>query len=114
MSKTGEIRPFLETLRELNGGRTLDVLSFRLNEVVAGVRDHGGTGELVLKIKVKAASKGDRSALVVLDEIKAKIPEPEKAATVFFPDQDNNLLRTNPKQPDLDLKPVSVPSAAAR
>jgi len=113
MKRTGEVRPFLETLRELNNGHTLDELAFALNEVVTGVRDHGGAGKLTLTRTVKSASKGDRSALIVTDEIKTKVPKPDNAATVFFPDADNNLLRTNPKQPDLPLTPVSSTASAA-
>ena len=110
--QTGEIRPFFECLRELRSGRALDELAHRLNEVVAAVREHGGAGELRLTLKIRPASKGDPSALLVIDVVKTKIPEREASATVFFPDADNNLMRSNPKQPELELRPVSSPAAS--
>ena len=110
--RTGEIRPFFETLRELRGGAALDDLAAQLNELVDAVRRSELAGSLTLTLKVKPASKGGVVALIVTDEIKAKLPKAPSGATVFFADPDNNLRRTNPDQPELELRVAGEPAAA--
>lgn len=45
--------------------------------------------------------KGDSQVLVVSDEIKIKLPEFSRPASVFYSDEQGNLSRSNPDQPEL-------------
>lgn len=111
MSRTGEIRPALETLRDLRQGACLDDLAYAINQVVEAVVHHGGKGEVTLKLKIAPASKGEGNAMVVTDQIVTKTPDKNTAATIFFADDDHNLQRNNPRQPSLELRPVQAPAA---
>ncbi len=104
--RTGEIRPFFQTLQELRGGECVADLGFALNEVVRGVRETDKAGELVLKIKIRPATKNSGGAMIVQDEVIAKAPTPDVEPSFFFSTVDNNLQRNNPNQPSLDLRPV--------
>jgi len=104
---TGEIRPFMETLATLREGACLDDLAFEINQVVAGVRLTGKTGDLTLKIKVAPFKQGNGDVVMLVDQITSKIPEPEKPGTLLFTTEDNNLQRDNPKQREMKLEPVA-------
>ena len=68
-------RPFMETLRELRGGRTLEDLAENVAEIVKAVRATGKSGELTLKLKFKPPKAGGASYLMVEDSIAAKVPK---------------------------------------
>lgn len=65
-------RPFFDTAREIRRGQFLEDSADKLQEVVAFVAEHGKPAELVIKIKVKPASKAiiqkiqDQAGAVVL------------------------------------------------
>jgi hypothetical protein len=97
-------RPFLETLRELRAGQTLDELADELQCLVAAVRATGKPGELTLKLKVKPPKKSTSEYLTIEDSVTTKTPRLEREDTLFFTTADNNLTRRNPRQPDLPLQ----------
>lgn len=103
---TGEIRPFMETLGNLREGRTIDDLAYELNQVIEGVRNHGRAGELKLTLKITPANKGDGDVVMIADDITSKVPK-ERPSTLFFTTADNNLSRSNPRQSEMELKPVA-------
>lgn len=104
-------RPFLETLRELRAGRTLDDLAENLAEIVTAVRATGKSGELTLKLKVKPPKAGGSSYLMVEDSIAAKVPKLDHGDTVFFHTRDGGLSRQDPSQAELEFK--SVPTGGS-
>lgn len=91
------VRPFADWLREQSRGKTHDELSDGLHDLVARVRDTGKKGALVLIVTV-APVKNDADVLVVSDEIRLKLPEHDRKASLFYPDADGNLTRTDPNQ----------------
>lgn len=103
------VRPFVDTLRELRNGHTLDDLAEQLNDLVRAVRTTGKGGEITLSIKVNPASKGDTDTLMLNDTIKVKSPELDRASTLFFATVENNLSRQHPKQGKLELEAVDKP-----
>lgn len=105
-------RPFLETLRELRQGRTLDELADHLSEIVAAVKASGKPGQLVLKVTVKPGKKGSTHYLVVEDDVAVKLPKQDRQDTVFFPTSDNNLSRNDPAQMNLGLRAAESIDAA--
>lgn len=96
-------RPFFDTAREIRRGQFLEDCADSLQEVVAFVSEHGKAAELVIKIKIKPASKGN-GAFVVADDIKASLPKLPAGETIFFGTPDNNLVPNDPRQKPLDLK----------
>lgn len=92
-----EIRPFATWLIEQSGGKTHEELSAALYDLVARVRDTGKKGSVSLTVNV-APLKGDVDVLVVADEIKLRLPEHDRKASLFYPDKDGNLTRRDPNQ----------------
>jgi hypothetical protein len=92
-----EIRPFATWLLEQSGGKTHEELSEALYDLVARVRDTGKKGSVSLTVNV-APLKGDIDVLVVADEIKLRLPEHDRKASLFYPDKDGNLTRRDPNQ----------------
>lgn len=95
------IRPFASWLREQSAGRTHDELSEGLHDLIARVRDTGKRGAITLVVTVETL-KGDADVLVVSDEIKLKLPEHDRNASMFYPDKHGNLTRTDPRQLTFD------------
>lgn len=107
------IRPFADWLREQAGGRTHDELGEALHDLVARVRDTGKKGTVTLVVTV-APMKEDVDTLVLSDEIKLKLPEHDRKASIFYPDAAGNLTRSDPRQPTFDsLREVPPPPAPA-
>ena len=91
------VRPFADWLREQSGGKTHDELSDALRDLTSRVRDTGKKGTVTLTVTV-APLKGDADVMVVSDEIRLKLPEHDRKASLFYPDADGNLTRTDPNQ----------------
>ena len=102
-------KPFDHTLRELRFGECLDELSAEMSKLVAAVGNTGKAGSVTLTIKLKPAGGG---SVEVADDIKSKIPTLPKGSSIFFATPENNLVRNDPRQPDLSgLKTVCVDKA---
>lgn len=109
---------FTETLSDIRNGDVIAELTEALVEVVTRVRETGRPGALTLTLKVKNASKGVGSALVIEDDIKTKLPTAEKGTTFLFATEDGQLQRNDPRQPrlvDLDGPRVTqMPTAEGK
>lgn len=104
-----EIRPFATWLLEQSGGKTHEELSEALYDLVGRVRDTGKKGSVSLTVNV-APLKGDIDVLVVADEIKLRLPEHDRKASLFYPDKDGNLTRRDPNQLSFDEQLREVPA----
>lgn len=104
------VRPFADSLREINGGKSHDELSLALRDLTAGVKETGRKGTLTYQVTI-APMKGNPDVLQVTDKVSARIPEPERKASIFFSDSAGNLTRTDPAQLTFEsLREVSAPS----
>ena len=92
---------FLDTVRELRQGQTLQDLADELQALVAATRLAGRPGKLVFTLTVKPASKGNVDTLLLEDAITIKAPKLDRAATVMFATANNFLQRSDPRQPEL-------------
>jgi hypothetical protein len=102
---------FIDTLREIRRGVSLDELSDEVTALVASVRETGRPGKLSYVLTVKPASKGDTNTLMILDAIKVTAPVLERATTVFYATTNNELQRNDPRQPELEgLRVLDHPS----
>lgn len=102
------VRPFADFLIEQSGGKTHDELGEGLHDLIQRVLDTGKKGSLTLTVTV-APLKDDLEVLIVSDEIKLKLPEHDRKASMFYPDANGNLTRTDPRQLTFDsLREVPV------
>lgn len=107
------VRPFADALREINAGRSHDELSIALRDLTAAVKETGRKGTLTYQVTV-SPMKGNGDVLNVIDKVVARIPEPDRKASVFFADSDGNLTRTDPNQLTFEgLREVAAPEPAA-
>ena len=91
------VRPFADWLREQAGGKSHDELSDALFDLVQRVRDTGKKGSVIYTISV-GPMKGDKDVLVIDDQIKLKLPEHDRKASLFYTDKTGNLTRNDPNQ----------------
>ena len=106
------VRPFADWLIEQSGGNTHDELGHALHDLVARVLDTGKKGSVTLTVTV-APLKDDVEVLIVTDEIKLRLPEHDRKASLFYPDESGNLTRQDPNQLTFDsLREVPAPTTA--
>lgn len=91
------VRPFADWLREQAGGKSHDELSDALFDLVQRVKDTGKKGTVSYTISV-GPMKGDKDVLVISDEIKLRLPEHDRKASLFYTDKTGNLTRQDPNQ----------------
>ncbi len=88
-------RPFTDTLAAMRFGELVDDLSTAMHELVDACSNTGKTGTLTLTIKIKPGKAGQ---MELVDEVKTKLPPPEKGTTLMFVTPEGNLTRTDPRQ----------------
>ena len=98
MTDSPHIRPFADWLRDQARGTSHEELSEGLRDLVAKVKDTGKKGTITYVVTVEPMPKSDGNALLVSDEIKIKLPEFAREASLFFADDDGNLVRNDPRQ----------------
>lgn len=96
-------RAFADVLREIAGGSLYEDLGVQLGELVQAVVEHRKAGEMTLKIKVQPNGE---SSVKLVDELKMKVPEPNRGVSIFFVTAGGSLIRNDPRQPDLPLRSV--------
>ena len=95
---------FADVLGNLEGGRAFEDLNEQLQDLVTAVLQHQKAGDITLVLKI--SPNGER-AVSVLSSIKAKVPEGARGVTTFYADAGGNLLRRDPRQPELPLRDVA-------
>src|SRR4051812_30969775 len=95
------VKRFTDALADIRGGDLVAELTEELRGLVAQIRTNGGAGELTLKLRVKRASKGAGNTLVIVDDVKVKLPKVTDNETILFANDDGDLQRSDPRQPKL-------------
>ncbi|MEV1201699.1 hypothetical protein [Microbispora rosea] len=93
----GRVRPFADILRDLKRGEVIDEAAILLQDLVRAVQTNGKKGTFTLKVDI-SPMKGDTNALVVAAQASINPPKGSPAEAVFFADDDNNLVRDDPRQ----------------
>lgn len=109
MSVDTTVRPFADVLVEQRKGLLHAELSDYLNDLVARVRELGKPGSLTVVLKVSPAGE---DVVSVKDEIRVSLPNPDRTASIFYVDSENNLSRRHPNQTELPLHAVRDAAAA--
>lgn len=108
-------REFGSFLLEQARGKTHDELSQALHDVTAKVMETGKKGSLTLTISIALLDKDPSNGLVINDEIRTKMPEHDRPASVFYPDRSGNLSRRDPNQMSFeDLATLPEPEGLNR
>lgn len=109
------VRPAFETLRALQNGKTLNALALKINEACEAVKENNKAAKVILEITVNPyTGKGTKLVdhpVVMTAKVTTKLPEPEKEASIFFLDADNNPVLT-PEREDEGL-PLSIAGAVS-
>jgi len=106
------LRPFVDTLRDIDYGSLLDECSAAQQELVAAVNRTGKQGEITIKLKYKPETGGQ---IHLEHDVVVKAPKEKKAKTIFFATPENNLSRTDPRQGELSgLRSVEADKTQAR
>lgn len=101
---------FSRLMSEFRNGGAISELSEILQRCTIAVQNTGKTGSVTYKIIVKPSG----NALIVTDQISAKIPEAPRDAAVFFATEEGVLQREDPNQRKLDLREVKKPEPEVR
>lgn len=99
------IKPFGVWLQDQRNGGLHRELSEGLAEIAQAVESHNKQGKLTLTITVKPAGTAQHM-VIVADQVKVEIPQPDKPTSMFFTDTAGNLSRRDPRQAELPLKSV--------
>ena len=105
---------FEELLRELQNGETLSECGDALKELIESVRLTGKVGTLTLVLKAKPSKSSDENVRVVsiIDEVKLKKPAFDRGETIFYADQSNTLMRSDPRQKEMFGQLKKLPGKA--
>lgn len=101
------------TLQEIRNGASLEELSIELAKLLTAVKETGRAGSLVHKIVVKPLQAGDSTTVQVEDEITAKMPKPQRKASIFYMTEDGRLQRSDPRQKEFNLQTIPKPAEVA-
>lgn len=97
------VRPFADWFREQAKGTTHAEMGDALHDVIARVKDTGKAGSVTLTISIKLADKNAPDGpLFISDEIKTKLPEFDRPASIFYTDAHGNPVRDDPQQLQFD------------
>ena len=90
---------FLEFFQEFRRGLLLQESDARLSEVIEAIREHGGSGEITIKLPLKLNRAGQLECKPV---VTAKKPKKEFGTGFYFISDENRLTRRDPNQLDIE------------
>lgn len=105
MDTTTRPNTFIASITDLNDGATASDLDRQLREVVLKARETGKPGSITLTLSVEP--RGADSVIVVA-KITEKMPKAEEPKSIFFVDDEGQLVREHPKQSTLPFKTVNA------
>lgn len=110
-----ELNPqaFTVMLAKIRRGQTLEELSEVLAEAQDRCKETGKMAEITLKVKIKP-EKGMPGMYMITDEIKKRLPEFDRGASVMFEDANMQLQLEDPRQQKMDLREVELQKREAK
>lgn len=96
------MRAFIDTLKDIRDGELAAELPGKVQQLVEAVQATQKGGKLVITLSLKHTKKG--GVLLLEDDVKLTLPEPDKdTTTVFFITEESDLSRRDPRQPKLPM-----------
>lgn len=96
-------RPFIDTLRQIQGGFLLEELAETQRELVQAIQHTNKRGTLTLTLTYTPEGQGQLS---IEAAVKTKAPTLARGRSLFFVTPDANLDRNDPRQQSLDMRVV--------
>lgn len=94
----------LGVIAQVGRGSGLEEIAREFDQVMNAVRETGGSGELVIKLKVEGKSWDDKGRLTevgVTHSVTSKRPKRKIGASTFFVTRHGDLTRNNPDQMEM-------------
>lgn len=91
----------LSVFLEMRNGKVAADINEKFQDVLRGVLETGGKGEVTIKLFVRPAKMGMGGAVIEVEtehEVKTKRPELPIGKSTFFVTADGNLTRNDPEQ----------------
>jgi hypothetical protein len=105
-------RPFADVYNALDLGSVHRDTSNKLRDLVEAVQETHKDGTLTITLKVFKSKIG--GAIEIDAKVTAKLPEDKRATSLFFVDEDLNLVRDDPRQLAMNFGPVRVADAPGK
>jgi hypothetical protein len=105
-------RAFLDVMCTHRGGTIITDVSKAMRQLAAAVQNTGKSGKVVLTLNLRPAGHGDASLMIFEPDVTSKIPAKTPPGSVFYTDDDFNLVRDDPRQQPLALKVVDEAAPA--
>ena len=93
-------------LQHQRAGDCAAELSDHLRTLGIAVTSQGKKGKLILEITMEPTGRGAGTAVAIHDKITLKEPQEEANPAIFFVGTDGDLSRQDPRQRELDLRPM--------
>ena len=101
------VRPALETLDRLDGGKLLDRLALAINEATSATTALGKKSRVIINIDIALLTqqKVAEPAICITGSVSTKVPKSTPESTIFFVDADGNPSNNStPRQRDLEIR----------
>ena len=92
------MKPFTDTLNAMRFGTLTDDLTKELHELTKQCANTQRTGSITLTLSLRPGKGGQ---IEVFDDIKVKLPKPERGSSIMFATPEGNLQREDPRQREL-------------
>lgn len=102
-------RPFIDTLRDVEGGGLLDELTDVQHALIDAIRLTNNGGELTIKLTYKPEGAGQ---MTIKADVKSKEPVLARGTSLFFLTPEGNISRRDPRQQNLELRSVEEEAPA--
>lgn len=92
------MKPFTDTLNAMRFGTLTDGLTKELHELTKACANTQRVGSITLTLSLKPGKGGQ---IEVFDDIKVKLPKPERGSSIMFATPEGNLQREDPRQMEI-------------
>lgn len=99
---------FHEFVKDFKAGHLDANLSNKLHDLVDAVQRNQAMGKLTIEVKLTPKGEGEMQTSV---KYKLDAPERNTLESIMFATPENNLITSNPKQPEM-FAPIREPEAA--
>ena len=92
----------VEFMKGLNKGQTLFELAESVEKVVAGIRETGKPGKVVMELIITPVQTNGEQ-VTVRAEVDGKVPKLPARETLYFTTRRNGLTRNDPNQAEMGI-----------
>lgn len=103
--------PIATVLADVREGQLVADIDEAVARAVEAARETNKVATVKVTIKVKPKSANQ---IIIRDDVKTTLPEPERPDTTLFVDENNKLSRRDPRQPRLLDQVATVTPITAR